>query len=92
MTRKQCIKIIEALNAVNALLLVVWHKDSRYPRLWLESWCGAKTSVSIGTAEMILNGIRAGEISPCVRASRTIPKRFRIPSVAGETIETVFVG
>lgn len=91
MTRKHCIKVIEALDSFNALLLVVWHKNSRYPRLWLENWCGAKTSVSIGTAEMILGCIRSGEITPCVRSSRTIHRKFRIPAVVEEHIETVFV-
>jgi len=89
-TKRQCIKIIEDLEKLNALMLVVWRRGCRYPRLWLKDWCGAKTSVSIATAEMIRDAIRAGEISPGTFSPGT-PRR-KLPAYCPENyVETVFV-
>lgn len=88
MTKRQCIKIIEDLEALNALMLVIWQKGSRYPRLWLREWCGIRTSVSIATAEMVRDAILSGSLIE----HSVEPSKFRRKLPASTTyIETVFV-
>ena len=54
-------KIISGLQAADALLLVVWDSQKINPRIYLKEWCGMyKGSVSIGTAECVLEEIEMG--------------------------------
>lgn len=88
-SRRRMLRIIDDLKALDALLMVVWDRNSPYPRVWLREWCGAKTSVSIGTARVIRDQILAGNIRP--RPIRTQPVIRRLPAPCGACIETDFV-
>jgi len=88
-SRKRILKIIDDLKALDALMLVTWDRDGRYPKVWLREWCGAKTSVSIGTAEVIRDQIIAGVIRPQPIRMRRVCRKLPVPKIA--CIETVFV-
>ena len=79
-------KIIDGLRAADALLLVVWDDRRVNPRIYLKEWCGLyKHSISIGTAESVLDEIKMGK----VRKPRPIPITTRMRRMA---IATTFVG
>lgn len=79
-------KIIDGLRDADALLLVIWDNQKVNPRIYLKEWCGPyKHSVSIGTAECVLEEIRMGE----VKKPRPIPITTRMRRMA---IATTFVG
>jgi len=86
--RKRILRIIDDLKTLDALMLVVWDRDSLYPRLWLREWCGAKGSVSIGTAEVIRDQIMAGLIRQEPIRPRRLQRRLPMPSLP--CVETAF--
>ena len=60
---KRIMKIIDGLKDADALLMVVWDAAHVRPRVYLKEWCGAyRHSVSIGTAECVLDQIMLGKI------------------------------
>lgn len=78
--------IIDGLRAVDALLLVVWDSQRVNPRIYLKPWCGFyRASVSIGTAECVLEEIKSGR----KRRPIVIPLTRRMRHAA---VETEFVG
>lgn len=79
-------KIIDGLRAADALMLVVWDSQKVNPRIYLKEWCGPyKHSVSIGTAECVLDEI--------VMGLRKKPKPIAITTrMRRMAIETAFVG
>lgn len=79
-------KIIDGLQAADALMLVVWDAHKINPRIYLKEWCGPyKHSISIGTAESVLDDIRMG----LRKKPRPIAITTRMRRLA---IETAFVG
>lgn len=90
MTKRRCLKIIEDLQKFNAVILVVWHAGCTYPRLWLKEWCGVRSSVSIGTAEMIRDAILAGKLFPADVVMRPVYRKLH-PAAVETYVETVFV-
>lgn len=79
-------KIIDGLRAADALLLVVWDNQKLNPRIYLKEWCGLyKHSISVGTAECVLDEIQMG----LRKKPRLIPLTTRMRRTA---VETVFVG
>lgn len=79
-------KIIDGLRDADALLLVVWDNQKVNPRIYLKEWCGPyKHSISIGTAECVLEEIAWGHL----KKPRMIPLTRRMRCMA---IETTFVG
>lgn len=89
MNRRQIIKIIDELKSLDAILFVIWDRDSKYPRIWLRDWCGFRTSVSIATAEMILNDILAGNLRPGRVKPRPVYRK--ITENKQMFVETVFI-
>lgn len=93
MKRKDILRVIDGLKEHDALLLVVWDREDKYPRVWLREWCGFPLSVSIAVAECVLEDIRAGRKRP--RPVRPRPGRMqrRLPVQEERLcyIETVFV-
>ena len=55
-------KIIRGLISHNALIAIVYDRNTGNPRFWLEPWCITRFSVSIGTAEEILRLLNAGKL------------------------------
>lgn len=68
-------RILDGLRAYDAILLVVHDKDGA-PRIHLRPWTGPyKYSVSIGTAERVLDDLNHGRIiKPLRRASPSLRK------------------
>lgn len=91
MKRKDILKIIDGLKEQDALLLVVWDRDMQYPRVWLREWCGYPLSVSIATAECVLEDILSGRIRPRPIRPRRIQRRLPAQEATACYIETVFV-
>ena len=52
--------ILSGLQAYDALGMAVW-RDGQL-RVYLRTWCGMQGSVSIGTAEAVLEALEAGEL------------------------------
>lgn len=74
--------ILKGLRAADAVMLVWWNGDG--PRILLKDWCGHyKGSVSIGTAECVLDEINRGVIGR--------PPLNIQPWMRKTAIETVFV-
>lgn len=79
-------KIINGLQDADALMLVVWDARRLNPRIYLKDWCGLfKGSVSIGTAECILDDIQMG----ILKKPRPVAITTKMLQMA---IETSFVG
>jgi hypothetical protein len=91
MKHKDILRIIDGLKEHDALLLVVWERDQQYPRVWLREWCGFPLSVSIATAECVLEDILSGRIKPRPVRPRRIQRRLPAQEVRECYIETVFV-
>lgn len=90
MNKRKCLKIISDLEKFNALWFVIWQSGCDYPRVWLKEWCGVRNSVSIGTAEMILNAIRSGELTPAFLCIRPVRRKLKSPQ-SQTYVETFFV-
>ena len=91
MKRKDILRVIDGLKEQDALLLVVWDRSMQYPRVWLREWCGFPLSVSIATAECVLEDILSGRKRPQPVRPRRIQRRLPAPEVRTCYIETVFV-
>lgn len=91
MKRKDILRVIDGLKEHDALLLVVWDRDEIYPRVWLREWCGFPLSVSIATAECVLQDIISGRKRPHPVRPRRIQRRLPAQEERLCYIETVFV-
>lgn len=91
MKRKDILRVIDGLKEQDALLLVVWDRSMQYPRVWLREWCGFPLSVSIATAECVLEDILSARKRPRPVRPRRIQRRLPEPEVRACYIETVFV-
>lgn len=77
--------ILKGLRDADAVMLVWWNGDG--PRILLKDWCGPyRGSVSIGTAECVLDEIHRGVICRPLRNNERIQ-----PWMRRTAIETVFV-
>ena len=91
-SHKRIMRILDGLKEHGALMCAVWGSTG-YPRIWLEEWCRTRCSVSVGTAEQILEEIVAGKLRPSeglaepYRTHHPRHRRTREP----EYIETSFV-
>lgn len=72
-TRHRITKILDGLRAFDAIMLV-YHDRDGHPRIHLRPWVGPyRYSVSIGTAERVLDDLEHGRLhKPLRRASQSL--------------------
>ena len=91
-SKRRVLRIIDDLKAYDALMLVLWNRDSDYPLVWLREWCGYPGSISIGTAAVVRDQLLMGEFSPIPHRRRRMPRRLSSGDpMRCNAIETVFV-
>lgn len=78
-------KILRGLREYDAVGMAVW-MDGRL-RVYLRTWCGMQGSVSIGTAEAVLDALRAGTMRKPDDPLRIMNRR----TLPAGRIETCFV-